>query len=113
VKDYAQKSKRPGGNQGAEVEVASEQRVSDTRNQPQVPAVKRRKSRLHTHLRRSRNQLHYGRLKLLGASTAGQVLRALRRLDPHTTSSLTDAYLMLCARSCGAQPCCRPDYREE
>lgn len=49
----------------------------------------------------------YGCPAALGCRTAGELLRAWCRIDPHTTLHLGDAYRHVCAAKCDARPCCR------
>jgi hypothetical protein len=57
-------------------------------------------SKLHRAARRAGNKEPPKKLKLeiTSTTTAGQLLAEWRRLDPHTTRTLNDAYTTLCAR---------------
>lgn len=56
-------------------------------------------------LKRARNI--YRCPRLYGAATAGALLKAIRRLQPNTTMTARDCYLLLCGLPCHSDPCCR------
>jgi len=74
----------------------------------------RERVRLHTSVRRRspfrrKPAPNYGCPRILGQSTAGDLLREIQRRDPHTKLTLSDAYRMLCGARCREAPtnCCR------